>query len=108
LANCSASPASRLRQWGHWLKLCHPDPECLRHLTLNATGTGRRQLRVSSISEVPVCKSTDRIVFPRAAAGGESSNPIVQGWAVVDNTIGSDWRQGGKPQIPPSSAPQAQ
>ena len=62
----------------------------LRHLTLNAIGQGQRQLRVSYISEVPVWKSTYRIVFPRAASG-ESATAIVQGWAVVDNTVGSDW-----------------
>src|SRR6185437_3502449 len=64
----------------------------LRHLTLNALGQGQRELRVSYISEVPVWKSTYRIVFPRAGvtgAGGTSA--IVQGWAVVDNTVGSDW-----------------
>src|SRR6185437_7204261 len=65
----------------------------LRHLTLQALGQGQRELRVSYISEVPVWKSTYRIVFPRAgataSAGGTSA--IVQGWAVVDNTVGSDW-----------------
>ena len=59
----------------------------LRHLTLNALGQGQRQLRVSYISEVPVWKSTYRIVFPRDA----TDHAILQGWAVVDNTIGSDW-----------------
>lgn len=59
----------------------------LRHLTLDAIGTGQRQLRVSYISEVPVWKSTYRIVFPRTATG----SAIVQGWAVVDNTVGADW-----------------
>ena len=63
----------------------------LRHLTLNALGQGERQLRVSYISEVPVWKSTYRIVFPHANASGESANAIVQGWAVVDNTVGADW-----------------
>lgn len=63
----------------------------LRHLTLNALGQGQRELRVSYISEVPVWKSTYRIVFPRAADGKENSNAIVQGWAVVDNTVGADW-----------------
>jgi hypothetical protein len=62
----------------------------LRHLTLNAIGQGQRELRVSYISEVPVWKSTYRIVFPRAASG-EGLNAIVQGWAVVDNTVGADW-----------------
>ncbi|MGB8261939.1 MAG: hypothetical protein WCE75_16380 [Terracidiphilus sp.] len=59
----------------------------LRHLTLNALGTGERQLRVSYISEVPVWKSTYRIVFPRTPNGAAT----VQGWAVVDNTVGADW-----------------
>jgi hypothetical protein len=59
----------------------------LRHLVLEDRGTGQRELRVSYISEVPVWKSTYRIVFPREANG----NAIMQGWAVVDNTVGADW-----------------
>jgi len=59
----------------------------LRHLTLDALGQGQRQLRVSYISEVPVWKSTYRIVFPREANG----KATMQGWAVVDNTVGADW-----------------
>jgi hypothetical protein len=59
----------------------------LRHLTLEDRGTGERQLQVSYISEVPVWKSTYRMVFPREANG----SAIVQGWAVVDNTVGADW-----------------
>ncbi|MGC1156816.1 MAG: hypothetical protein WA891_03440, partial [Acidobacteriaceae bacterium] len=66
----------------------------VRHLTLQAQGTGTRDLRVSYISEVPVWKSTYRIVFPESKSGGATSGPetaILQGWAVVDNTVGSDW-----------------
>lgn len=59
----------------------------LRHLTLEDRGQGERQLQVSYISEVPVWKSTYRIVFPRDPDG----NATVQGWAVVDNTVGVDW-----------------
>jgi hypothetical protein len=59
----------------------------LRHLTLDALGLGQRELRVSYISEVPVWKSTYRIVFPQTANGSAT----VQGWAVVDNTVGADW-----------------
>jgi hypothetical protein len=59
----------------------------LRHLTMEAIGQGQRELRVSYISEVPVWKSTYRMVFPRVANG----SAIVQGWAVVDNTVGADW-----------------
>ena len=81
----------------------------LRHLTLDAIGTGQRQLRVSYISEVPVWKATYRMVFPREANG----SAIVQGWAVVDNTVGADWNNvqlslvAGAPQsfIQPISQP---
>jgi hypothetical protein len=59
----------------------------LRHLTLNALGQGQRDLMVSYISEVPVWKSTYRMVFPREANG----KAILQGWVVVDNTVGADW-----------------
>ncbi len=67
----------------------------MRHLTLEAQGTGTRDIRVSYISEVPVWKSTYRIVFPndasKSATPGEPETAILQGWAVVDNTVGSDW-----------------
>jgi hypothetical protein len=63
----------------------------MRHLTLEAQGTGARDIRVSYISEVPVWKSTYRIVFPKASQAGGTATAILQGWAVVDNTVGSDW-----------------
>jgi hypothetical protein len=81
----------------------------LRHLTLDALGQGQRELHVSYISEVPVWKSTYRIVFPRDAG----LSATVQGWAVVDNTVGADWNNvqlalvAGSPQsfIQPLSQP---
>ena len=63
----------------------------LRHLTLDALGQGQRSLRVSYISEVPVWKSTYRIVFPRETSQAAGTKATVQGWAVVDNTVGADW-----------------
>jgi len=63
----------------------------LRHLTLNAIGQGQRELRVSYISEVPVWKATYRLVFPKTKDGGDGNSAIMQGWAVVDNTVGADW-----------------
>src|SRR5579862_3875661 len=59
----------------------------LRRMTLATEGTGDRQLYVSYISEVPIWKTTYRIVLPRKS--GEE--PLLQGWAIVDNTIGEDW-----------------
>ncbi len=60
----------------------------LRHLTLLDRGTGSRDLRVSYISEVPVWKSTYRILFTDAKT---DQTATLQGWSVVDNTTGSDW-----------------
>jgi hypothetical protein len=59
----------------------------LRRMTIASSGTGERQLYVSYISEVPVWKSTYRLVLP--AKSGDA--PLLQGWAIVDNTIGEDW-----------------
>lgn len=59
----------------------------LRRMTISTAGGGDRELFVSYISEVPVWKSTYRILLP--AKPGESA--ILQGWAIVDNTIGEDW-----------------
>ena len=69
----------------------------LRHLTLKDNGTGTRDLRVSYISEVPVWKSTYRIIFTdRKAVNGSATaytpqSAMLQGWSVVDNTTGADW-----------------
>lgn len=59
----------------------------VRRMTITATGNGERNLVVSYISEVPVWKSTYRIVIPKAPG-----QPFLQGWAIVDNTVGEDWR----------------
>ena len=42
---------------------------------------------MSYISEVPVWKSTYRIVVPKAPG-----TPFLQGWAIIDNTVGEDWK----------------
>jgi len=57
----------------------------LRRMVISTTGTGDRSLFVSYISEVPVWKSTYRIVLSSKA------KPLLQGWAIVDNTVGEDW-----------------
>jgi hypothetical protein len=59
----------------------------LRRMSISATGSGDRDIFVSYISEVPVWKSTYRIILPEKAG----DKPLLQGWAIVDNTIGEDW-----------------
>jgi hypothetical protein len=80
--------ASLQKQFANYLEIVgSAQNQQLRHLVLEDRGQNERQLRVSYISEVPVWKSTYRIVFPREASG----NATMQGWAVVDNTVGADW-----------------
>ncbi len=63
----------------------------LRHLTLLDHGSGTRELRVSYISEVPVWKCTYRILLDAAGTGTAPRVATLQGWAVIDNTVGTDW-----------------
>lgn len=89
--------------------------EGLRHLTIEDHGTGTRELRVSYLSEVPIWKSTYRILFTEPVNGtaGARQTATLQGWSVVDNTTGADWNRvqlsliAGAPQsfIQPLSVP---
>ena len=58
-------------------------------MTITPAGDGEQELLVSYITEVPVWKATYRIVLPDA---GKGENPFLQGWAIVDNVSGEDWR----------------
>ena len=59
----------------------------LRRMHVATTGQGERDVFVSYVSEVPVWKTTYRIVLPSKP----SDKPLLQGWAIVDNTVGEDW-----------------
>ena len=58
----------------------------LRRMTISTAGVGERQLYVSYISEVPIWKTTYRVVLPTKPG----AKPLLQGWAIVDNTVGED------------------
>jgi hypothetical protein len=60
----------------------------LRRMIISSSGSGDRDVFVSYISEVPVWKSTYRIILPEKPG----DKPLLQGWAIVDNTIGEDWK----------------
>ncbi|MEO8659708.1 MAG: carboxypeptidase regulatory-like domain-containing protein [Bryobacteraceae bacterium] len=62
------------------------DPD-IRRMVVSTTGTGDRSIMVSYLSEVPVWKSNYRIVLNSKTP----ANSLLQGWAIVDNTIGQDW-----------------
>ena len=58
-----------------------------RKMVISTAGSGARDLFVSYISEAPVWKTTYRIVLDSKTGG----KPLLQGWAIVDNTVGQDW-----------------
>ena len=89
------SPAVRVRlaerdlrqELGRYLDVLRSTREQdVRNMVISTTGNGERRLFVSYISEVPIWKSSYRLVIPK------SGRPLLQGWAIVDNTIGEDWR----------------
>lgn len=57
-----------------------------RTFTFFARGQGQRTVRMSYTVETPVWKATYRILL-----GEEGRAPLIQGWAVVDNTQDEDW-----------------
>ena len=74
---------------GRYLKLVGSSrARDLRRMTISTSGSGDREIFVSYVSEVPVWKSTYRIILSQKP--GEK--PLLQGWAIVDNTIGEDWK----------------
>jgi hypothetical protein len=73
---------------GRYLSLLSSERQAdLRRMNISTEGSGDRQLYVSYISEVPVWKTTYRIVLPTKS----SADTLLQGWAIVDNTVGEDW-----------------
>jgi hypothetical protein len=54
--------------------------------TFFARGQGKRGISVNYTVAAPVWKATYRIIL-----GEEKSPPLIQGWAVVDNTQDEDW-----------------
>jgi len=52
-------------------------------------GEGRQELLISYVTEVPVWKATYRIIIPE---GKKGVKPFLQGWAIIDNVTGKDWK----------------
>ena len=57
----------------------------LRRLKIQTEGQNERQLFVSYTAEAPIWKTTYRVVLD------PQQKPLLQGWAIVDNTTTLDW-----------------
>jgi hypothetical protein len=55
-------------------------------VSVGFTGEGKRSVRVGYVVENPIWKTSYRLVFDR------NGKPLLQGWAVVENTSDEDWK----------------
>jgi len=58
-----------------------------KSVVLNATGQGERSIRVGYIIETPIWKTSYRLLF------ADNDKPLLQGWAILENTTDEDWDQ---------------
>jgi hypothetical protein len=56
-----------------------------RSVYIDSTDSRAREISASYMIPTPVWKSSYRLIF------GESGQPTLEGWAIVDNTTGDDW-----------------
>lgn len=61
--------------------------ENIRTVEVASTGNGERQLLISYVHEMPVWKPAYRLVL------NERNEPILQAWAIVENTTEEDWNE---------------
>jgi hypothetical protein len=66
------------------LKAKHADR---KSVVLDAAGAGERTIRVGYIIETPIWKTSYRLLFD------ENQRPLLQGWAILENTTDEDWDQ---------------
>ena len=56
-----------------------------RSVYIDSAGTATRQLSASYMTPSAVWKSSYRLIF------GAQGEPVLEGWAIIDNTSGDDW-----------------
>ncbi|RJF89245.1 hypothetical protein D3874_21605 [Oleomonas cavernae] len=60
-----------------------------RSLTIASNGQGARTVRVAYVVATPLWKTSYRLILP---ADLESTQSRLQGWAVIENMSGQDWK----------------
>lgn len=58
-------------------------------VSLRFSGDGTRRVAVGYVVEAPIWKASYRLVLP---ASGSDAKPVLQGWAIIENTTEHDWR----------------
>jgi hypothetical protein len=59
-------------------------------VTIEFQGKGERRVRLGYVVEVPIWKTTYRLILPDAK--GNVQKAMLQGWAIIENQTDKDWR----------------
>ena len=84
-----ADPALRSRIGRALDALKRDSAQAVRHITLQAPGKGARTVRVGYVVGAPLWKVSYRLVLPEKV---DAASARLQGWAVLENTTGADWK----------------
>ncbi|MSO20305.1 MAG: hypothetical protein EXQ56_07540 [Acidobacteria bacterium] len=60
-----------------------------RSVYIDSTGGQARDVTASYMIPMPVWKSSYRLIYPPST--NATAKPMLEGWAIVDNTTGEDW-----------------
>ena len=63
-----------------------------RDLTISLRGEGTRTVGLAYILDAPLWKSSYRLVLPQEGGKDKDAKAVLQGWAVLENTTGQDWK----------------
>ncbi|MBF0560915.1 MAG: DUF4139 domain-containing protein [Alphaproteobacteria bacterium] len=73
--------------------LAHHGERERRTLTLHTTGSGARTVRVAYVVEAPLWKTAYRLTLDAGGASNAANGKGgLQGWAVLENLSGEDWK----------------
>ncbi len=71
--------------------LAEHQAERVKAVDISFAGNGARPVVVAYIHEMPVWKTSYRLVLPDAGEKKDKGQPTIQGWAIVENTTDEDW-----------------
>ena len=60
-----------------------------KNVGLSFGGTAARDVKIAYVNEMPIWKTSYRLVLPDEAKSKEQ--PMIQGWAIIENTTDDDW-----------------
>ena len=80
-----SDPALQLQFKDYLAALVQSRSKEKRSVYIDSTDSAAREIVASYMIPLPVWKSSYRLIF------GETGQPTLEGWAIVDNTTGDDW-----------------